>query len=186
MTRKSSEKRSNASLAGWLFADLSIVLMILFASTSLKSDDLRCENPSTSVAKSPCKTTPTTSTIDPSDGKGGVRFQPIVVTINNVLALSPASFQQQIEREIELLATSRSSLQAASTWDYGVILIYGGAKGRADVADGDRIADEALKRIAPMSQNRWRKVRESTFFEPVHDKGVDYGSVKLKLFPIIS
>ena len=105
-----SEKRSTASLAGWLFADLSIVLMILFASTGLTSDDLRCEKQDKLSADSPCKKPPastsTTSTIEP--GSGGVRFQPIVVTVDGARSLSAASFQLEIEEKILQQAESNN------------------------------------------------------------------------------
>jgi len=185
-----SEKRSTASLAGWLFADLSIVLMILFASTGLTSDDLRCERQDKLSADSPCKKPPvstsTTSTIDPGIGNGGVRFQPIVVTVDRARSLSTASFQLEIEKKILQQAESNNELRTAPSWDYGVILIYGGAQGRKNSEDGDRTAEITLRKISPNKQDRWKKVRETTFYEPGHDKSVPYGSVKLKLFPIIS
>lgn len=180
-----SEKRSTASLAGWLFADLSIVLMILFASTGLTSDDLRCDKQEKQSANSLCNPPKsTTSTIDP--GNGGIRPKPIEITIDNIRDMSPATFQRQVDRKIDLLAKSNFKLQAASTWDFGVVLIFGGSKGRKNIGDGDRVAKEALIKISPDLPNRWSKVRDTTFFEPVHDKDIPYGSVKLKLFPIIT
>ena len=180
-----SEKRSTASLAGWLFADLSIVLMILFASTGLTSDDLRCDKQEKLSANSLCNPpTSTTSTIDP--GNGGIRPKPIEVTIDDIRNMSPDIFQDAIERKIRLLAKSDIKLKDASDWDFGVVLIYGGAKGRKDIGDGDRVAMEARNKLSPNVQNRWSKLSASAFFEPVHDKDTDYGSVKLKLFPIIS
>ena len=183
---KKARKRSTSSLAGWLFADLSIVLMILFASTGLTSDDLRCDRQGDSVAEADCSrpTPSTTSTIEP--GAGGVRFQPIIVVIDQVFSRSNASFQQKIEQEIDAQAQSRTDLSTASSWDYGVILIYGGSKGRSSTEDGDRSAAIARNKIAPLNQPPWKKIRPSTFFEPGHDKSLPYGSVKLKLFPIIS
>jgi hypothetical protein len=179
-----SEKRSTASLAGWLFADLSIVLMILFASTGLTSNDLKCEKVDDLIAESPCKKTPvTTSTIDPDNDNGGVRFQPIVVTVERARSLTAAAFQLQIEKKILQQAESNAELRTAPSWDYGVILIYGGARGRKNSGDGDRTAEIALSKI---KQARWNKVRDSTFYEPGHDMSVPYGSVKMKLFPIIS
>lgn len=179
-----SERRSTASLAGWLFADLSIVLMILFASTGLTSDDLRCDKQEKLSTNSLCNPpTSTTSTIDP--GNGGIRPKPIEVTISGVRKMSPATFQNQIEEKIKLLSKSDSKLQAASNWDFGVVLIYGGAKGRKDIGDGDRVAEDARNKLSPNVQNRWSKLSATAFFEPAHDKGIPYGSVKLKLFPII-
>jgi hypothetical protein len=84
------------------------------------------------------------------------------------------------------LAKSDSNLQAASNWDFGVVLIYGGTKGRKDIGDGDRVAKEARNKLSPNAQSRWSKLSANAFFEPVHDTGIPYGSVKLKLFPIIS
>jgi hypothetical protein len=183
-----SEKRSPASLAGWLFADLSIVLMILFASTGLSSKDVRCEKQDKLAADSPCKKVPastsTSTTIKPSPP--GIRPKPIEVTIDGVRDISPAAFQDAIEKEIRLLEKSDIKLKDASKWDFGVILIYGGAMGRKKSSDGDRIAEIAMKKISPVKQPQWKKVRDTTFYEPGHDMSLPYGSVKLKLFPIIS
>ena len=182
-----SEKRSTASLAGWLFADLSIVLMILFASTGLSSKDVRCEKQDKLSANSPCKKVPASTTTSTTIKPGpGIRPKPIEVTIDDIRDMSPATFQKAIERKIRLLTKSDIKLKDASDWDFGVVLIYGGARGRKDIGDGDRVAEEALTKISPNVQNRWSKVRATTFFEPAHDKGIPYGSVKLKLFPIIS
>ena len=184
-----SEKRSTASLAGWLFADLSIVLMILFASTGLSSNDVRCEKQDKLSADSPCKKVPastsTSTTIEPGPSPG-IRPKPIEVTIDGVRNMSPATFQKAIERKIRLLVKSDIKLREASEWDFGVILIYGGAKGRKKSSDGDRIAEIAMKKITPDKQPQWKKVRETTFYEPGHDMSLPYGSVKLKLFPIIT
>ena len=185
MSRKKS-KRSVSSLAGWLFADLSIVLMILFASTGLTSDDLRCkqQEPSTNGALCTRPNSSTSTTVE--SGGGGVRFQPIIITIDKIFSRSFSSFQGEIEREILAQAQSRTDLRTASDWDYGVILIYGGAMGRSNTSDGDRSAAIALNKIVPSENQRWKKIRPTTFFEPGHDKSVPYGSVKLKLFPIIA
>ena len=179
-----SEKRSTASLAGWLFADLSIVLMILFASTGLTSDDLRCEKENNSIAESPCKRIPT-STISPDKGNGNVRPKPIVMTIERARSMSAATFQRQIEREIQRQEKTDASLKGASDWDFGVVIIYGAGRGLS-TKDGVRVARDIQKKLSPDSKLRWRKVRMNTFYETGFTNEVSYGSVKMKLFPIIS
>jgi hypothetical protein len=179
-----SEKRSTASLAGWLFADLSIVLMILFASTGLTSDDLRCDKQEKLSANSLCNPQKSsTSTIDP--GNGGIRPKPIVMTINNARSMSTSSFQLRIEREIQKQALADSGLRSASEWDFGVVLIYGGGRGN-DTTSGVNVAKEIQRKFSTGSQNRWKKVRLTTFYETGFTNELGYGSVKLKLFPIIS
>ena len=181
-----SEKRSTASLAGWLFADLSIVLVILFASTGLTSDDLRCEKENNLIAESPCKEIPPpTSTVSPDKGNGNVRPKPIVMTIERARSMSAATFQRQIEREIQRQEKSDASLKGASEWDFGVVIIYGAGR-RLSTKDGVRVARDIQKKLSPDSENRWRKVRMNTFYETGFTNEVSYGSVKLKLFPIIS
>lgn len=179
-----SEKRSTASLAGWLFADLSIVLMILFASTGLTSDDLRCEKENNSIAESPCKRIPT-STISPDKGNGNVRPKPIVMTIERARSMSATTFQRQIEREIQRQEKTDASLKGASDWDFGVVIIYGAGRGLS-TKDGVRVARDIQKKLSPDSELRWRKVRSNTFYETGFTNEVSYGSVKMKLFPIIS
>ena len=179
-----SEKRSTASLAGWLFADLSIVLMILFASTGLTSDDLRCEKENNSIAESPCKRLPT-STISPDKGNGNVRPKPIVMTIERARSMSAATFQRQIEREIQRQEKTDASLKGASEWDFGVVIIYGAGR-RLSTKDGVRVARDIQKKLSPDSKLRWKKVRMNTFYETGFTNEVSYGSVKMKLFPIIS
>ena len=179
-----SEKRSTASLAGWLFADLSIVLMILFASTGLTSDDLRCEKENNSIAESPCKRIPT-STISPDKGNGNVRPKPIVMTIERARLMSATTFQRQIEREIQRQEKTDASLKGASEWDFGVVIIYGAGRGLS-TKDGVRVARDIQKKLSPDSKLRWKKVRMNTFYETGFTNEVSYGSVKMKLFPIIS
>ena len=181
-----SEKRSTASLAGWLFADLSIVLMILFASTGLMADDLRCDKIDNTSATSPCKKTPvSTSTIAPDKGNGNVRPKPIVMIIGNARSMSTSSFQLRIEREIQKQALADSSLLSASEWDFGVVLIYGGGRGN-DTTSGVNVAKDVQRKFSADSKNRWKKVRVTTFYETGFTNELGYGSVKLKLFPIIS
>lgn len=181
-----SEKRSTASLAGWLFADLSIVLMILFASTGLTSDDLRCDKQEKLSANSLCNPSiSTTSTIAPDKGNGGVRSKPIVVFIDNARSMSASKFQLQIEREIQKQSLADSELRDASEWEFGVILIYGGYR-KQDLSGGERAAQEIQRKISPNPERRWKKVRVTTFYETGYTREVAYGSVKLKLFPIIS
>jgi hypothetical protein len=181
-----SEKRSTASLAGWLFADLSIVLMILFASTGLMADDLRCEKQDETSINSPCKKVPaSTSTIVPDKGNGNVRPKPIVMIVNNARSMSTSTFQLRIEREIQKQAQADSSLQGASDWDFGVILIYGGGRGN-DTTSGVNVAKDVQRKFSVDSQNRWKKVRVTTFYETGFTNELGYGSVKLKLFPIIT
>jgi hypothetical protein len=181
-----SEKRSTASLAGWLFADLSIILMIIFASIGLTSDDLRCDSEEKITKASLCNPPiSTTSTVAPDKGNGGVRPKPIVVFVRDARSMNASQFQLQIEREIKKQSLADLELQDASEWDFGVIIIYGGAR-EQNTREGVRVAQEIQKKISPDPERRWKKVRLTTFYELGFTNEVAYGSVKLKLFPIIS
>jgi hypothetical protein len=180
------EKRSTASLAGWLFADLSIILMLLFASSGLTSDDLRCDKQEKLSGNSLCEPPKsTTSTVAPDKGNGGVRPKPIVVFVNDARSMNASQFQLQIEREIKKQSLADLELQDASGWDFGVIIIYGGAR-EQNTREGVRVAREIQEKISPDPERRWTKVRLTTFYELGFTNEVAYGSVKLKLFPIIS
>ena len=109
----------------------------------------------------------------------------IAATVDRARSLSTASFQLEIEKKILQQAKSNTELRSASSWDFGVILIYGGGR-REDTSDGVRVAQEIQKKLNPDPERRWRKVRLTTFYETGFTNEVSYGSVKLKLFPIIS
>ncbi len=166
--------------AGWLFADLSIILMILFAATTVKSADRDCAGDK--LASAECEpatttTTTTTSTSTPNGEPAGFRPEPIKITVRNVDRMSAASLRAAIDR-----AVMRENL--ADT-HFGVIIIYGGSRG-IDSSRGDEFADKVQMMLTGESaEPAWPRVKPTTYFETGHDNHLSFGDVTLKLFPLL-
>lgn len=174
--------------AGWLFADLSIILMILFAATTVKSADGDCTGkdptpdecgPASTTTTSTTTTTTTTTTTSTPDGgaAGGFRPNPIKITVRNVDSMSAGSLRAVIER-----AVKKENLPDTH---FGVIIIYGGSRG-IDSSRGDQFADKVQTMLTGVStESAWPRVKPTTYFETGHDNHLSYGDITLKLFPLI-
>lgn len=189
--------KSSASLAGWIFADLSLLLAIIFASTSIDDTTTTSSTSSsttTTVVKpsstdnvdgadstiAPTTTTATTvscaSDVSTEDcGLSGVRPDPVVLLIENASRMRPSTFRNELTRAV----LERTDLP--SDPNFGVILIYGGSAGSSDNTVGDRFAAKIQTWLED-----WEHVNFTTYYQPGHDRSVSQGSVRLKLFPILS
>jgi hypothetical protein len=194
--RRSRITKSSASLAGWIFADLTLLLAIVFASTSLDETTTTITSTSsttTTIVKSLSSdeitgadttissTTTTTTVIScPSDvsaescGVSGVRPDPVVLVIEDASRMRPSSFRD----ELTLAVLERTDLPPDP--NFGVILIYGGSAGSSDSNVGDRFAAKIQTWL-----EEWDQVNATTYYQPGHDQSVSQGSVRLKLFPIL-
>lgn len=177
-----------SSLAGWLFADLSIVLMILFASvnfistsSSCKSDEDRgpqCDKQGdVSNTTSTLSETSTTSTLL-DGGAGGVKPDPVEITLVNVSRMSSTKLQATIDSKLR----RRPGLGSAR--EFGVVLIFGGSKGQ-DSSAGSRTASDVKNKLAPVSLPLWKGIRRTTYLRAYHDTSTEPDSVTLVLFPIV-
>lgn len=160
--------KTSISRAGWLFADLSIVLMILFAASTVKTSDPCKDKPK--VAKE-CQVSDSTL---PSDGDGSEVFKPkpIEIDIRNGSRMSGAGLIELLNKKID-----ESGIK---TSHFGVIIIYGGSKG-VDNSLGDRNARKAQMKLS----SSWTSVRDITFFEIGHTSDLRSNDLRLKLFPYL-
>ncbi len=168
VTKKAS--KTLISRAGWLFADLSLVLMILFAASAVKTSD-PCEGAQKSSDE--CRATSTTLP-HAGDGSGNTGFNsdPLEVIVPNGVGLSAKSLIGRLENAI-----AKSEIR---TSHFGVIIIYGGSRG-VDNRTGDTNARNTQEKLS----SQWEKVRKVTFFETGHTTELGPRDIQLKLFPYI-
>lgn len=195
MSRTKRTSGIKSSLAGWLFADLSLVLMILFASvnfistsSSCKSNEDRnrqCDNQGdASNTTSTLLETSTTSTLL-DGGVGGFNPDPVEITLFNVSRMSSTKLQATIDlklRENDLKLREKSGLGSAK--EFGVVLIFGGSRGKIPSA-GSRTANDVKNKLAPVSLPLWKGIRGTTYLRAYHDTSTEPDSVTLVLFPIV-
>jgi hypothetical protein len=168
VTKKAS--KTLISRAGWLFADLSLVLMILFAASTVKTSN-PCEGAVQPSAE--CQASSTTLP-DEGDGSGNTGFnpKPLEVVVRNGVRLTAEALIDRLESEITKSETRTSH--------FGVIIIYGGSRGVAN-----SIGDDNAKKVQERLSSTWNKVRRVTFFQPGHDTQLSPSDIQLKLFPYI-
>lgn len=185
-TRRTSGIKS--SLAGWLFADLSIMLMILFASVNFISTSGSCKSNEdrgpqcdkqgdVSSTTSTLSETSTTSTLL-DGGVGGFKSDPVEITLVKVSRMSSTKLQATIDSKL------RERPDLGSAEEFGVVLIFGGSRGQNHSA-GSRTANDVKNKLAPVSLPPWKKIRLTTYLGAYHDTSTDPDSVKLVLFPIV-
>jgi len=180
-----SDRRSRVGRAGWLFADLSIILMIIFASTAIQTDSPTCDEKN--VQGTTC---PSTSTTDVPPPPGGFRPDPLQFSIPGASKMSANLLFNALERLVNQ-AISESKDDAIKRLNddvyFGVILIYGGAKGVSS-SIGDRNAERAQTQLSQKDSGQeqlWSRVRPFTYFTSGHDSSLEPGTVMFKLFPVI-
>lgn len=162
---------SAGGLAGWLFADLALVLSFVFLdSTSFG------EGADKAGAKAQTTTTSTTSTapVD-SKGSGGARPQPIKVEFPAAGLSSTDDLVRAVDAEV---ARSDSSDKDSKT--FLVVIVHGGSGGSTRPR-GIAFAQNIASRL---EKNWERVIAGTTYFETGDDSGIPYGTVRLKLFPV--
>ena len=184
-------RKPGASLAGWLFADLTLVLFVV----SLSSADSSASCPKPSEGKkvptwcTPTSTTgSTTSTVAGptttiSTVPGGIRPDPIEIVING---WKSASLAESLDKELKQVYESDASLRALLPFEsikFGVVYIYGGSRGYA-TTHGDREAERAAK-VLRAGKTGWTRVGPLTYIEAVHDLQLSGKSLRFKLFPVL-
>lgn len=164
---------SNISLAGWLFADLALVLFVIFLPSTITDEDISAES----------STTSTTTTIDSETSTNrGVIPEPIEITVslqgNNptrdalLRAIQAGLAKKNIPREVE----------------FGVIYVLTGIQ--EDTVDGRRRATsralfiaEELKAVAREGNAESDQLKSWLYVLHGHSSGIRYPEVSLKMFP---
>lgn len=171
----------SGSLVGWLFADVALVLMIVFAGSNVSL-------PSTPTTTSPTTTTTTTTaptpetTIAPSTTvlEGGVQLEALETGALSIGLMPGDGVVQRLEERLDDLVDSGFLSEIPES--FGVILIYAGARTDGDVT--------AAKKRACLVQDallvEWLRIEEGrVYFKCFHDLNLENGFVKFSLFPII-
>lgn len=162
--------RSNSgSLAGWLFADLAIVLAIAFLQSSIGSGDAQADDTSGE--------TTTTTVVQPQDFGSGVSIEPCVVKFLRVTNLSN-------DEEIKSNLISEISDQTTCLPDdfFGVVLVFAGNSDTQN-DEGARTRADAL--CESLFQTWDAMERTSTYCEGFKDDSIDSTFFGLRLFPYI-
>jgi hypothetical protein len=168
--RRKKNQNNSASLAGWLFADLAIVLAIIFLHGSITVGDVP-------PVSDPAQTT-TTIAEDISTGiTDGVSIKPCKI---EYLLVPDLTADDQIKSDlIQLIAIQASN--CATVKQYGVVLVYAG---NADTGDGKAAKARAVS-ICDSLYRSWAPVinRASTYCQGFKDDGVDSQYFHVTLFP---
>lgn len=160
----------NASLAGWLFADLALILAFVFLDSSASGSE----------AGAVRVTSTSTSTTVADTGKGnalaqGVRPRPIEIHVKFNMK-TPAK---------ELIARVEQSLREQESGgersrEFLVITAYAGTRG-VSRSLGQLVA----RRVAAILENDWSRVRKGrTYFQLGDAADQPFGTVQFKLFPV--
>lgn len=161
MTNLRRGTRQNNSLAGWLFADLSIVLALIFMSSKLES----------SVSSSDTATS-TTTPISEIESSYGVSVDPQEITVR----ISDPSDATQIFNEIEAELKRQG---VPESMKFGVVLIYAGVTDESQ--DAEKKAQDRSEEIEE-SLESWGRLTDKRWISGgMHDSSVLYPDVKFKL-----
>lgn len=173
---KKSSSEPFGGLAGWLFADVAIVLAIALAASQVirqPNDDVAAlEPPTTTLPK------PTVTTAVPVDQRGSVDVKEIV--ISDVCIDNPES-TELVEDAIE---EKLRQAQVPEETKFGVVLIYAGYRERApteELATRQKGAKERAEIVRDTLREWSRLTKERWVKDLGHDAGTDFDCYKLYL-----
>jgi len=174
---RGSRRRTDTSgaLVGWLFADVALVLMIGFASTSVTAS-------TTTTTTSPPSPPTTLSEVTTTVGveKGGVELEalePAAVAIGEPVGTGVVALLE------ERLADLKSSgVISAVPKRIGVILIYAGARTDGNVTKAKKRSCEVRDALL----REWSRIEPGrVYFKCFHDLNLENGFVEFSLFPVL-
>jgi hypothetical protein len=159
-------------LSGWLFADLALMLAFVFLDSSVSGTAV---SPGETTA-STTSTTTTISVTSTSLGPLGVDPKPIEVLISTDLIKDPSSFINELERQI-----ARSDSVKRSATRFLVVMVRVGSMH----AKSRTFAGPLAEKVKNLVQDHWQKAQlDLTYYDVGDDTKVEFGLVKLKLFPV--
>ena len=173
-----SRNRSNISLAGWLFADLALVLFVIFLPSSVSGEDINREQ---SDATLPTTTTTTLPAVQPD--RRGVVPEPIEIRVK--LEGSPPT-RDAVTTALE--AGLRDS-SISSEIKFGVIQVLAGIRGDDTVGSRNSAARRAaeiaslLTSIADSDSADGGRLKPWLYTLSGSDASLQYPEIKMRLFP---
>ena len=158
-------RRQTNSLAGWLFADLSIVLALVFMSSQMRSAPVDL---TTDVS--------TTTTIEVLSNSG-VSVEPIEL----IFEISSSTDSLRIQAELESALTQKG---ISPTIKFGVVLVLAGPSDSSQEAQSS--AQERSRQIARTLETWDRLTPRYWVNGNGSDKGINYPMVKVRLLEDLS
>jgi hypothetical protein len=159
-----------AGMAGWLFADLALVLAFVFLDSTAQGQ---------AGGASATSSTTTTTTAPVITAPNGLRPEPIKITVRADLS------GEALIKEIETRLSPELTLQGLPlNQKFLLVFISGGAKGLDDSEQksyGMAVADSVRGKI----EGIWSRIGSNAYFKKISDGGVEVGYVMLELFPVI-
>jgi len=175
---RGSRRRTDTSgaLVGWLFADIALVLMIVFASTSVTAST------TTTTTTTTTSTTTTVAKITTTTGfeQGGVELEALEPP---AVAIGEPAGTGVVARLEERLADLKSSgVISAVPKQIGVILIYAGARTDGNVTNAKKRSCEVRDALL----REWNRIEPGrVYFKCFHDLNLENGFVEFSLFPVL-
>lgn len=161
-----ARRKSGSSLAGWLFADLALVLAFIFLNANITGTDGNVD-----------ALNPESTTTLPMDErtKGGADPVPLKVRVNFNMNTSADQLIAQLRAELSVMETPEESERS-----FLVVLLYGGSDG-VSLDQGRRLSERAQGLLG----ESWdRIVQGRTYYVPAVSYRQPYGSLQLTLFPV--
>lgn len=177
-----SRNNANISLAGWLFADLALVLFVIFLPSSVSGEDITRELENATVPTTTTSTTTTSVPVAQPDGRGVVP-EPIEIRIKidgNPLSLDDVD---------TALEDGLRESAIPQTIKFGVIQVLAGIRGE-DTVDSrnsaSRRADDVariLTEIANADSVGVGRLKPWLYTLSGSDASLRFPEIKLRLFP---
>ena len=193
---------SKGSLAGWLFADLALVLAVIMLSSWNLSEELPTvetvpaaeyesllaenKNLEETVLILEAQNEELEAKIEEleaqtgTDTLEGVKLEPITITIKAQPSDSSKIIIEKIERELVLADVDTELL-------FSFALIFGGTQEgpteamREDAKTRAKSIGDKLRNT--QTQSGWEKFNREQYVRPFHDIGLGYGFYKIELYP---
>lgn len=166
---KKSSRTNSGSLAGWLFADLAIVLAIAFLQSSIGSGDAQGDER--------VEPTTTTTAAPTQDLETGVSIQPCEVKF---LRVTNSNSDEDIK--LNLISEISNQTKCSANDFYGVVLIFAG---NADT-DNDKAARARAEALCESLFQTWDAInRSSTYCQGYKNDSIASTFFDLTLFPYV-
>lgn len=179
MARPPDRGRSSSSRAGWLFADITLVLAVVFLAASVT----RTAGSESEVGSSSTVAESTTTLPDLCTEGGQVKPDPITIEVVGGAGMSAPRLIAALDRKVAGVVDNEPDLALIARdkpLSFGVIILYGGSRGQ-DTIIGSKAAQAAEDKLSV-----WSAILPTTYVETGHDSRIVPGNLSFKLFPSLS